>query len=176
MGDAILPWCPPEMDTRQRLWLGILGKGGNDRVVRKSHLVCNTQITYKCSFPAAPLSPAYQLEQIGPKSKINEKNHLYIRNSKKGRFIWVPVSEMAVYLLEDNGETTKYTFKIYAGTLRSCDTRHLEFCGQCERELMDGYPKRHSLFDINIRKTSFEAANEGGVGLLVPNSIKDSGC
>ena len=106
-----------------------------------------------------------------PESKINEKITC-IFETKKGE-IYLGSLGNGIYLLEDNGNNEKYTFKNYAVRCGLSDTSISNILDDENGNLWISTLKGIYFFDINTKR-AFKF--DEGDGLLVPQFYKRSGC
>lgn len=105
---------------------------------------------------------------MNPESKINEKITC-IFETKKGE-IYLGSLGNGIYLLEDNGNNEKYTFKNYAVRCGLSDTSISNILDDENGNLWISTLKGIYFFDINSKRAS-SSTNE--TGCWYPNSIKD---
>ena len=143
------------IDSQSRLWIG-----GNGVYVIDLE---NSRNTYECIY--------YQHKLDDPESKINEKITC-IFETKKGE-IYLGSLGNGIYLLEDNGNNEKYTFKNYAVRCGLSDTSISNILDDENGNLWISTLKGIYFFDINTKR-AFKF--DEGDGLLVPQFYKRSGC
>lgn len=143
------------IDSQSRLWIG-----GNGVYVIDLE---NSRNTYECIY--------YQHKLDDPESKINEKITC-IFETKKGE-IYLGSLGNGIYLLEDNGNNEKYTFKNYAVRCGLSDTSISNILDDENGNLWISTLKGVYFFDINTKR-AFKF--DEGDGLLVPQFYKRSGC
>lgn len=119
----------------------------------------NSRNTYECIY--------YQHKLDDPESKINEKITC-IFETKKGE-IYLGSLGNGIYLLEDNGNNEKYTFKNYAVRCGLSDTSISNILDDENGNLWISTLKGIYFFDINTKR-AFKF--DEGDGLLVPQFYK----
>ena len=126
------------IDSQSRLWIG-----GNGVYVIDLE---DSRNTYECIY--------YQHKLDDPESKINEKITC-IFETKKGE-IYLGSLGNGIYLLEDNGNNEKYTFKNYAVR-----------CGLSDTSISNILDDENGNLWISTSSSTKET------GYWYPNSIKD---
>ena len=140
------------IDSQSRLWIG-----GNGVCVIDLE---NSRNTYECIY--------YQHKLDDPESKINERSLVY---SKLKREIYLGSLGNGIYLLEDNGNNEKYTFKNYAVRCGLSDTSISNILDDENGNLWISTLKGIYFFDINTKR-AFQVRRRRR-GCWYPNSIKD---